>query len=91
MTATSDHPARYFWYGDSSRTRRTGWTAGPACGSISGDPFRRRAAIAWWRERGQDPTQKLIIFSDGLDIDEIEQLHAHFHGRVRLASAGARC
>ena len=52
----------------------------------SGDPAEgAEAAIAWWRSRGEDPTTKLIIFSDGLDVDLIETLHARFHGRVRLS------
>jgi nicotinate phosphoribosyltransferase len=42
-------------------------------------------AIAWWRSRGQDPRQKLIIFSDGLDVGTIEMLHRRFHGEARLA------
>jgi nicotinate phosphoribosyltransferase len=51
----------------------------------SGDPIEGgELAIAWWRARGQDPREKLIIFSDGLDVDAIEQIHRHFHGRVRL-------
>ncbi len=41
-------------------------------------------AIRWWRSRGQNPADKLIIFSDGLDIDTIETVHRHFVGRVRL-------
>ncbi|HVJ43449.1 MAG TPA: nicotinate phosphoribosyltransferase [Dongiaceae bacterium] len=41
--------------------------------------------IAWWRSRGEDPRDKLMLFSDGIDIDEIEMLHARFHKRVRLA------
>jgi nicotinate phosphoribosyltransferase len=41
-------------------------------------------AIAWWRNRGQDPKSKLIIFSDGLDVADIERIHARFHGRARL-------
>jgi nicotinate phosphoribosyltransferase len=41
-------------------------------------------AIAWWRSRGEDPRQKLIIFSDGLDIDTIETVHRRFAGRVRV-------
>src|SRR3954462_15605217 len=41
-------------------------------------------AIAWWRSRGEDPCDKLIIFSDGLDIDTIETVHRRFAGRVRL-------
>ena len=42
-------------------------------------------AIDWWMSRGQDPHNKLAIFSDGLDIDVIERIHEQFHGRMRLA------
>src|SRR3712207_8581310 len=42
-------------------------------------------AIAWWQERGQDPRQKMLLFSDGLDAAVIERLHAHFSGRARVA------
>jgi nicotinate phosphoribosyltransferase len=41
-------------------------------------------AIAWWRSRGCDPATKLAIFSDGLDVDTIEAIHARFHGRLRI-------
>lgn len=41
-------------------------------------------AIAWWRSRGVDPMTRQIIFSDGLDVDSIEAIHAHFHGKVRF-------
>ena len=41
-------------------------------------------AIAFWRSRGHDPREKLAIFSDGLDVDTIERIHAHFHGRLRI-------
>ena len=51
----------------------------------SKDPFEGgEEAVRWWRSRGEDPTTKLIIFSDALDIDLIEGLHKHFHGRVRI-------
>ena len=51
----------------------------------SGDPFAGgELAIDWWRARGQDPRTKLAIFSDGLDVEEIERLHHHFYGRIRL-------
>ena len=40
--------------------------------------------IRFWQERGHDPRDKLAIFSDGLDIDEIERIHARFHGRMRI-------
>jgi len=41
-------------------------------------------AIRWWRSRGQDPKEKLAIFSDGLDVDSIRRIYGHFHGRMRL-------
>jgi nicotinate phosphoribosyltransferase len=51
----------------------------------SGDPVESaERAISWWRARGQDPTQKLAIFSDGLDVAEIERLAARFAGRIRV-------
>jgi nicotinate phosphoribosyltransferase len=51
----------------------------------SGDPFAGgELAIDWWRSRGQDPKSKLAIFSDGLDVELIEQLHEKFRGRIRL-------
>ena len=52
----------------------------------SGDPAKgAETAIAWWKDRGEDPTQKLVIFSDGLDVDQIEALHNRFTGRVRVS------
>ena len=40
--------------------------------------------IDWWKDLGEDPRDKLLIFSDGLDIDGIERAYHHFSGRVRL-------
>ncbi|MBZ8117992.1 nicotinate phosphoribosyltransferase [Roseovarius sp. LXJ103] len=52
----------------------------------SGDPATgAERAIAWWKARGEDPTQKLVIFSDGLDVDKIAELSAQFAGRVRVS------
>jgi len=41
--------------------------------------------IAWWKKKGVDPKDRLIIFSDGLDIDTIESTYHHFDGRVRTS------
>lgn len=50
----------------------------------SGDPVAGgEAAIAWWEARGEDPRDKLVIFSDGLDVDKIIDLHRRFAGRCR--------
>lgn len=41
--------------------------------------------IEFWRSRGEDPNEKLLIFSDGLTVDTIEEVYHRFHGRVRLS------
>lgn len=52
----------------------------------SGDPATgAETAIRWWQSRGEDPREKLVIFSDGLDVDSIEQLHRQFTGRVKVS------
>ena len=52
----------------------------------SGDPATgAEAAIRWWKERGEDPADKLIIFSDGLDVEKIIELHQQFSDRTRVS------
>ncbi len=52
----------------------------------SGDPATgAETAIRWWQDRGEDPREKLVIFSDGLDVEKIEDLYARFHGRVKVS------
>lgn len=41
--------------------------------------------IAWWQAHGRDPKSKLLIFSDGMDVDSIEAVYRHFQGRVRMS------
>lgn len=41
--------------------------------------------IRWWREHGVDPRDKLLIFSDGMDVDSILETYRRFHGRVRMS------
>jgi nicotinate phosphoribosyltransferase len=52
----------------------------------SGDPAEgAEVAIDWWRRRGEDPASKLVIFSDGLDVEKMLELQARFKGRVRVS------
>jgi nicotinate phosphoribosyltransferase len=52
----------------------------------SGDPaVGAETAIRWWQAKGEDPRQKLVIFSDGLDVEKIEELHRTFVGRVKVS------
>ncbi len=41
--------------------------------------------IDWWQAHGRDTREKLLIFSDGMDVDSIEATWRHFHGRVRMS------
>ncbi|MCW1952418.1 MAG: nicotinate phosphoribosyltransferase, partial [Octadecabacter sp.] len=52
----------------------------------SGDPATgAETAIKWWKSRGEDPREKLVIFSDGLDADKIVTLHNQFKGRCQVS------
>jgi nicotinate phosphoribosyltransferase len=52
----------------------------------SGDPAQAaQIAIDWWASRGEDPTQKRVIFSDGLDVDKMRELHGQFAGKVNVS------
>ncbi|KQR81322.1 nicotinate phosphoribosyltransferase [Sphingomonas sp. Leaf343] len=43
------------------------------------------AIIDWWTAHGRDPREKLLIFSDGMDVESIERAYNHFDGRVRTS------
>ena len=52
----------------------------------SGDPATgAETAIRWWHSRGEDPKQKLVVFSDGLDVAKIAELQRQFQGRVKVS------
>ncbi|PHQ86831.1 MAG: nicotinate phosphoribosyltransferase [Thalassobium sp.] len=52
----------------------------------SGDPAEgAERAIRWWKSRGEDPRDKLVIFSDGLDAGKIAELHQQFLGRCKVS------
>ena len=52
----------------------------------SGDPATAaQIAIDWWVSRGEDPRKKRVIFSDGLDVDKIKDLHGKFHDKTNIS------
>ena len=52
----------------------------------SGDPAEgAETAIDWWKRNGENPEEKLIIFSDGLDVPKIRELAQRFDGRTKTA------
>ena len=42
-------------------------------------------ALQWWRNHGEDPKEKRLIFSDGLDVEEITALYNQFNDRARIS------
>lgn len=51
----------------------------------SGDPILfGEKAISFYEQLGIDPTTKLLLPSDGLDIEMIVRLQKHFEGRIGL-------
>lgn len=51
----------------------------------SGDPIAfGEKAIQFYESHGIDPLEKLIVFSDGLDIEGICRLTEHFSGRIKI-------
>ena len=52
----------------------------------SGNPVKgAETALSWWAEHGEDTSQKLLIFSDGLDVSAIEMLYKKFSVKARLS------
>ena len=52
----------------------------------SGDPeVGAKNAIKWWRSMGENPKEKLLIFSDGLDVNQILELHRKFSSEVNVS------
>jgi nicotinate phosphoribosyltransferase len=64
-----------------------GWVADwPAVRPDSAPPLEGgERLVDWWRQRGRDPSEKTLIFSDALDEPGIERLHDRFHGRVGVS------
>ncbi len=52
----------------------------------SGDPATAaQIALDWWKARGEDPRDKRVIFSDGLDVDKIKTLQEQFADKVNVS------
>src|SRR5580692_268992 len=44
-----------------------------------------RELIAWWNSRGRDPREKLVVLSDAIDIDTIEEAVRTLRGLVNVS------
>jgi nicotinate phosphoribosyltransferase len=44
-----------------------------------------RELIAWWKRRGRDPREKLVVLSDAMDIDSIETASRALRGQINVS------
>jgi nicotinate phosphoribosyltransferase len=44
-----------------------------------------RELIDWWKSRGRDPREKLMVLSDAMDIDSIEEAVRALRGEINLS------
>jgi nicotinate phosphoribosyltransferase len=81
--ALTDTYGSDFFFRDLSREQARNWKG---LRQDSGDPVAfGEKALRFYESRGIDPREKLIVFSDGLDIESIYRLSEHFSGRIRTA------
>ena len=51
----------------------------------SGDPIMfGEKILQFYKQHGVDATKKLIVFSDGLDVDAMIRIYDHFHKRIQV-------
>ncbi len=81
--AVTDTYGSEFFFRDMTASQARAWKG---LRHDSGDPFEfGERAVRFYEDCGIDPKEKLLIFSDGLELDTILELSGRFHGRVKLS------
>ncbi len=81
--AVTDTYGSEFFFRDMTKSQARAWKG---LRHDSGDPFEfGERAVRFYEDCGIDPKEKLLIFSDGLELDTILELSERFHGRVKLS------
>jgi nicotinate phosphoribosyltransferase len=81
--AVTDTYGSEFFFRDTDEEQARAWKG---LRHDSGDPFEfGERAIRFYRDLGIDPREKLLIFSDGLELQTILALSRRFHDRVKLS------
>lgn len=81
--AVTDTYGSEFFFRDMTASQARAWKG---LRHDSGDPLEfGERAIRFYEDHGIDPKEKLVIFSDGLELDTILGLSERFHGRVKLS------
>ena len=72
-----------FFFEDFTKEKAEQWTG---LRQDSGDPIEfGKKAITFYKKQGINPKEKLIIFSDGLDINKIYQIEKALKGKIITA------
>ena len=81
-TALTDTFTSEFFFADMTAAQAEQWKS---LRHDSGDPFEfGDRVIAFYEDLGIDPQEKSIVFSDGLDIDQIIALADYFKGKINV-------
>jgi nicotinate phosphoribosyltransferase len=81
--ALTDNYGTDFFFRDFSTEQAAKWRG---IRQDSGDPVAfGEKAIAFYKRIGVDPKSKMIVFSDGLDIETMVRLFNHFHERIMVS------
>ncbi len=80
--ALTDTFGTEFFFSDFTEEQADKWRA---LRQDSGDPIEfGEKAIEFYENNNVNPKQKTIVFSDGLDIDQIVKLHDYFKGKINV-------
>jgi nicotinate phosphoribosyltransferase len=81
--AVTDTYGSEFFFRDMTEDQARAWKG---LRHDSGDPFEfGERAVDFYQNYGIDPKEKLLIFSDGLELETILALAERFQGRVKLS------
>lgn len=81
--ALSDTYGSEFFFRDMSAEQARNWKG---LRQDSGDPFAfGERVIEFYKSHGVDPATRLIVFSDGLDVEKIIALYKRFDGRIQTS------
>ena len=81
--ALTDTYGSDFFFSDMTQEQARNWKG---LRHDSGDPFEfAERAIGFYRTQGIDPSEKLLIFSDGLELDSILALHEKLQDRIKVS------
>lgn len=82
LTALTDTYGTKFFFNDMTAGQAGLWKA---LRQDSGDPIAfGEASIKFYEKHGVDPKEKLLVFSDGLDIEAILKIAHHFKSKINV-------